>query len=185
MSPFSPGAHTRTGRPEPGEYAEYASADIAAVPGDDAIEALVGLNEQTPAFFRALAIPAERGFTYASGKWTLKEVLGHLIDDERIFAYRLLCVARGEDAELPGFDENRYAAHGEFERRPLEDLLAEYVGVRAATLLLLRGLPSAAWARRGRVNGYECSVRGLAFHIAGHELHHVRVLRERYLPLVR
>jgi hypothetical protein len=185
MSRFPPGVPSRTGRPRPGEYADYATTDIAAVPGDDAIDALVWLNEHTPASFRALAEPAERGLTYAPGKWTLKEVLGHLIDDERIFTYRLLCVARGEDAELSGFDENRYTAHGEFERRPLEDLLAEYVGVRAATLLLLRGLPPEAWARRGRVNGYECSVRGLAFHIAGHELHHDRVLRERYLPLVR
>ena len=184
MSLISPEARTRTGRPGPGEYADYASADIAAVPGDDAIEALVWLQEQTPAFFRALADPADRGLTYAPGKWTLKEVLGHLIDDERIFAYRLLCVARGEDAELPGFDENRYTAHGYFERRPLEELLAEYGTVRAATLLLLRGLPPVAWARRGRVNGYQCSVRGLAFHIAGHELHHDRVLRECYRPLV-
>ena len=185
MSPVSSGGYTRTGRPEPGEYAQYAMADIAAVPGDDAIEALVWLNEQTPASFRALAEAAERGLTYAPGKWTLKEVLGHLVDDERIFAYRLLCVARGEHAELPGFDEKRYAANAEFERRPLEQLIAEYSGVREATLLLLRGLPSAAWARRGRVNGYECSVRGLAFHIAGHELHHDRILRERYFPLLR
>lgn len=168
-------------RPEPGEYAEYAAADIAAVPGEDAIEALERLGRETPAFFRTIAAPADRGFTYAAGKWTLKEVLGHLIDDERIFAYRLFCIARGEERELPGFDENRYAAHADFERRPLEDLLAEYDAVRAATLRLLRGLPQDAWMRRGRVNGYACTVRGLAFHIAGHELHHHRVIRERYL----
>jgi hypothetical protein len=168
----------------PGEYADYASADIAAVPEDDAIEALARLAEQTPAFFRTLADAAARGFSYAPGKWTLKEVLGHLVDDERIFAYRVLCVARGEEAELPGFDENRYATHGESDRRPLEDLLAEYAAVRLATLALLAGLPPAAWARRGRVNGYECSVRGLAFHIAGHELHHQRIVLERYLPLL-
>jgi hypothetical protein len=173
----------RTGRPLPGEYADYASADIAVVPGDDAIEALTQLAEQTPAFFRGLAEVADRGLTYAPGKWTLKEMLGHLVDDERIFAYRLLCVARGESGELPGFDENRYAAHGQFERRSLEDLLAEYAAARTASLALLRGLPAAAWARHGRVNGYGCSVRGLAFHIAGHELHHLRIVRERYVPL--
>ena len=173
-----------TGRPKPGEYADYASADIAAVPGDDAIEALAQLAEQTPAFFRALAAGAECGLTYAQGKWTLKETVGHLVDDERIFAYRLLCLARGEDRELPGFDENRYAAYGEFERRPLDDLLAEYSATRVATLALLRGLPPAAWGRYGRVNGYDCSVRGLAFHIAGHELHHHRIVRERYIPLL-
>ena len=172
----------RTGRPHPGEHADYASADIAAVPGDDAIDALAQLAEHTPAFFRALAEAAERGLTYAHGKWTLKEILGHLVDDERIFTYRLLCLARGEDRELPGFDEDRYAAHGEFTRRPLEDLLVEYSATRIATLTLLRGLPPAAWRRHGRVNGYDCSVRGLAFHIAGHELHHLRIVRERYMP---
>lgn len=155
------------------------------MPGDDAIEALRHLGEQTPAFFRDLAAAADRGLAYAPGKWTLKEVLGHLVDDERIFAYRLLCVARGEVAELPGFDENRYVAHGEFERRSLDELLTDYATVRAATLALLRGLPPEAWAKRGRVNAYACSVRGLAFHIAGHELHHHRIVRERYLPLTK
>lgn len=173
-----------TGRPGRGEYADYASPDIAAVPGDDAIEALAALAEDTPALFRSLADAVERGLTYAAGKWTLKETLGHVVDDERIFAYRLLCLARGENRELPGFDENRYADHGEFEGRPLEGLLAEYAATRTATLVLLRGLPHAAWGRRGRVNGYGCSVRGLAFHIAGHELHHHRIVRERYVPLI-
>lgn len=168
----------------PGEYADYAAADIAAVPGDDAIDALIELAEQTPALFRALAGPAEHGLTYAPQKWTLKGIVGHLADDERIFAYRLLCVARGEERELPGFDENRYAACAESDSRELEDLLADFAATRAATLSLLRGLPSAAWLRRGRVNGYACSVRGLAFHIAGHELHHHRVIHERYVPLI-
>lgn len=172
-----------SGRPQPGEYAHYATADVAAVPGDDAIEALTRLGEETPLLFRDLTAVADQGLTYAPGKWTLKQILGHLVDDERIFDYRLLCVARGEEAELPGFDENRYAAHGQFDRRPLDDLLAEYETVRAATLALLRGLPPDSWDRHGRVNGYGCSVRGLAFHIAGHELHHHRVIRERYLTL--
>jgi len=182
MSLSSADKRPRSGRPEPGEYADYAAADIAAVPGDDAVEALARLEHETRTAFRSLVDTAESGFAYAPGKWTVKQVLGHLVDDERIFAYRLLCVARGEDAELPGFDENRYVAHSEFEGRRLEDILAEYGVVRAATLGLLRGLPPSAWLRRGRVNGYECSVRGLAFHIAGHELHHLRVLRERYRP---
>jgi hypothetical protein len=168
----------------PGEYADYAADDIAAVPGDDAIDALVELAERTPALFRGHAVLADRGLTYSPEKWTLKSILGHLADDERIFAYRLLCVARGEERELPGFDENRYVASGAFEERRLEDLLAEYSATRAATLSLLRGLPATAWLRRGRVNGYGCSVRGLAFHIAGHELHHHRVVRERYVPLI-
>ena len=134
-----------TGRPKPGEYAAYASDDIAAVPGDDAIDALTELSQQTPRLFRALAAPAEHGLTYAEGKWTLKGILGHLIDDERIFSYRLLCVARGDQRELSGFDENLYAAHAGFERRPLDDLLAEYVATRLATLALLRP-PVRFWA---------------------------------------
>ena len=174
----------KSGRPRPGEFAEYVAADIDAVPGDDAIEALATLGDATVELFRGLADPAERGLTYAAGKWTIKEVLGHLIDDERIFAYRLLCVARGEPLELPGFDENLYAAAGEFKHRTLDSLLTEYRSVREATLRLLENLPLKAWLRRGHVNGYDCSARGLAFHIAGHELHHHRVLRERYLPLV-
>jgi uncharacterized damage-inducible protein DinB len=182
MAPTVASRRRVTGRPMPGEFADYASADIAAVGGDDAVDILLHLADSTEALFRSLAEPAERGMTYAPGKWTLKQVLGHLVDDERIFAYRLLCVARGEEGELPGFDENRYAATGEFDRRSLDDLLAEYASVRAATLDMLRGLPESAWARRGRVNGYECSVRGLAFHIAGHELHHHRTVRERYVP---
>jgi hypothetical protein len=111
----------------------------------------------------------------------LKEVVGHLADDERILAYRALCLARGEVRELPGFEENVYVAGADFEQRSLASLLAEYRTVRAATLTLLTGLPGEAWLRRGMVNGYRASVRGLAFHIAGHELHHVRVLREKYL----
>jgi len=184
MSIVSTGKRARTGRPEPGEYADYAGPDIAAVPGDDAIEALERVRHETTALFRLLAEPCGRGATYAPGKWTLKQVLGHLVDDERIFAYRLLCVARAEPLALPGFDENLYAAHAEHERCALEDLIEEYDVTRAATLVLLRGLPPDAWARRGHVNGYECSVRGLAFHIAGHELHHHRIVRERYLPTI-
>jgi hypothetical protein len=121
------------------------------------------------------------GSTYASGKWTLKEVVGHLSDDERIFAYRALTIARGDPTPLPGFDEKTYVGAAGFETRALADLLAEYRSVRDATITLLRGLPAEAWLRRGIVNEYEASVRGLAFHIAGHELHHLRILRERYL----
>lgn len=184
MAPGSAGREP-TGRPVPGEYAPYARADIEAVPGDDAVEALARLRVVTPLFFRKLSNLARAGFAYAPGKWTIKEVLGHLIDDERIFAYRLLCVARGETAELPGFDERAYAAHAGSEGRNLEELLEEYAVVRTATLALLEGLRPDAWARRGRVNGYDCSVRGLAFHIAGHELHHHRIVQERYVDPLR
>lgn len=124
------------------------------------------------------------GLTYAPGKWTLKEVIGHLIDDERIFAYRALCIARGDDRPLAGFDENAYVAATRFESRDLRSLIDEYRTVRAASVSFFASLSTEEWLRRGIVNGYEASVRGLAFHMAGHELHHLHVIRERYLPPV-
>jgi hypothetical protein len=170
-----------SGRPLTGEFADYAKPDIDAVPGDDAVDALETIARETLALLEPISETAARGLTYAPGKWTLKEVVGHLADDERIFAYRALCVARGDLRELPGFDENRYVAAAGFETRRLADLLAEYRAVREATIALLTGLPAEAWRRPGMVNGYTASARGLAFHIAGHELHHLRVLRGKYL----
>jgi len=170
-----------TGRPLAGEYAEYARPDIDRVPGDDAVEALRVVAGETLDLLAPIDEGAAAGLTYAPGKWTLKEVVGHLADDERIFTYRALCIARGDSRELPGFDEKLYVAGAGFEQRSVAGLLAEYRAVRQATLELFAGLPAEAWVRRGMVNGYPASVRGLAFHIAGHELHHLRVLREKYL----
>jgi DinB superfamily len=170
-----------SGRPQADEYASYAAADIAEVAGDDIVSILRQQALETLSLFGDLGEERIRGLTYAPGKWTMKEILGHLADDERIFAYRALTLARGDSAELPGFDENAYVRLAEFESRPLADLLAEYRSVRESSVSLFAGLPPSAWLRRGMVNGYSATVRGLAFHIAGHELHHHRVVRERYL----
>lgn len=167
-----------TGRPAPGEYASYAADDIALVPGEDAIEALRACARETAALFSSLR---EERITYAPGKWTLKEVLGHLIDDERIFAYRALCVARADPRPLAGFDEKEYVAATSFESRTFASLLREFESVRASTIAFFESLTEEEWRRRGVVNGYEASVRGLAFHIAGHELRHLSVVRARYL----
>jgi len=175
---------SRSGRPQAGEYADYAKSDIDPVEGDDAVNVLAEQERSTLALLEPLNEENVSGLTYASGKWTLKEVVGHLADDERIFAYRALCVARGDSLPLPGFDEKLYVSSAGFETRTLQDLLSEYRAVREATIRLLAGLPPDAWLRRGEVNGYSASVRGLAFHIAGHELRHVRALREKYLRLV-
>lgn len=172
---------TPTGRPTPGEFADYAAPDIAAVEGDDAIDALREQGVTVLALLDTLTDAAVHGLAYAPGKWTLREVVGHLIDDERIFAYRLLCVARGEEQPLAGFDEKVYAANAGSEERSLASLAREYRAVRESTIALLEGLPADAWRRRGTVNGYQASPRGLAFHIAGHELRHLRALREKYL----
>jgi len=172
-----------SGRPEPGEFADYAQADVDLVPGDDAVTALLDLRQRTLDLFASFS-EATAAIPYAPGKWSAKQVLGHLADDERIFAYRALCLARGDASPLPGFDENAYAAAASSDRLTLPELLEDYVAVRNASVTLFRGLDPEAWRRSGTVNGYSATPRGLAFHIAGHELHHHRVLRERYLPVV-
>jgi len=168
----------RSGRPDDGEFAPYARADIDFVPGDDAVAALEESGRTVSELLRSLG---EERITYAPGKWTIKEVIGHLIDDERIFAYRALCVARGDPRPLPGFDENDYVRATDFESRSMTSLAAEYDAVRRATIAFFESLRDDEWLRRGTVNGYEASVRGLAFHVVGHELHHLRTLREKYL----
>jgi hypothetical protein len=170
-----------SGRPADDEIAAYAKPDIDLVAGDDAVSALVAQRRQTVLLVESLDEERVRGLTYAPGKWMLKEVLGHIADDERIYTYRALSLARGETAPLPSFDENRYVAAAGFEARTLASLLADYRAVRQATITLFAGLPAEAWRRRGIVCDYTTSVRGLAFHIAGHELRHLRVVREKYL----
>jgi hypothetical protein len=179
-----PAMREPSGRPLSGEFAAYAAADIAFVEGDDAVEALKNQSGQVVQLLRALSDRAVKGMAYARGKWTFKEVIGHLIDDERIFAYRALCVARRDARPLPGFEEKDYVAATNFEQRSLASLTAEFIAVRNATIVFLDALEPDEWVRRGIVNGYEASVRGLAFHIGGHELHHLRIIREKYLPLM-
>lgn len=171
-----------SGRPKAGEYAPYAAEDIAAVEGIDAIAALERIRNVTVALFEQFG-EAGGDVTYAPNKWTVKQVLGHLADDERVFAYRALCVARGDVRELPGFDEVLYAQHAGSETRSMAALLDDYHAVRTASVSLFSGMDAAAWERMGTVNGYRASPRGLAFHIVGHELHHHRLLQERYLPV--
>src|SRR4029077_5181557 len=118
---------------------------------------------------------------YAPGKWSIKEVIGHVSDAERVFSHRALRFARGDRTRLPGFDEKAYTPAGRFDARPLPDLAAELDAVRHATIALFAGLDSEALARRGPANNKEVSVRALAYIIAGHERHHVGILRERYL----
>jgi uncharacterized protein (TIGR03083 family) len=178
----SPGAALRhkSGRPLDGEFADYAKPDIDRVVGDDGVRVLAVQAVDTLTLLDPLTDAAVNGATYAPGKWTVKEVIGHLADDERIFAYRALCIARGDARPLPGFDEKLYVEFAGFESRPVAQLVAEYAAVRRATISLFDALPPEAWVRRGIVNGYSASARGLAFHIAGHELRHRQALRETY-----
>lgn len=175
-----PTARSTSGRPETEEIASYAPRYVALVAGDDAVEALIEGARQVLAFFEPLEDAAVAGVTYAPGKWTVKEVFGHLVDVERVFAGRALRLTRGDPTPLPGFDENAYVAAAGFEERPLAELVAEYKSVRRSSITFFAGLPEEAWRRRGTIDEYQATVRGLAFHVAGHELHHLRILRERY-----
>jgi uncharacterized damage-inducible protein DinB len=118
---------------------------------------------------------------HAPGEWTIKEILLHVVDDERIYAYRALRFARNDATDLPGFDQDPYATYSEANARSLDSLFAEYDSVRAATLTLFENLPDAAFTRAGTADGNRVSVRALAYHIAGHELHHLNSIRENYL----
>ena len=171
-----------SGRPLPGEFAAYAADDIAHVAGDDALAALTMQAERVLELLSNLNDGVVDGVTYAPGKWTLKDVVAHLADDERIFAYRILCLARRDARPLAGFDEKEYAKAARAEARRWASVVSDYAAVRNATLTLLEGLPPEAWMYRGMVNGYEASVRGLAFHIAAHELRHVRAIETLYWP---
>src|SRR5215470_17404708 len=172
-----------TTRPENGEYAAYYEKYIALVPAGDIVDVLEAQRLQTMQLFSARS-EREGNFRYAPGKWTVKEVLGHLSDTERIFAYRALRIARGDQTPLSGFEQDDYVKTGGFGERTLAELAQEFAYVRAATIALLGSLDEQAWVRRGVANKNEISVRALAFIIAGHELHHMRILEERYLATI-
>jgi len=166
-------------RPEPGEYAPYYDRYISLIPGTDILGTLDAQRRQT---MLLLSGRDERDgeFRYAPDKWSAKEVLGHVCDTERVFAYRALRIARGDQTPLAGFEQDDYVRNGPFARAPLEEIIEDYIAVRRATLTLLRNLEEAAWTRRGVASKNEVSVRALAYMIAGHELHHRRILEEKY-----
>ena len=171
---------TAPARPEASEYAPYYERYVSLVPDGDVVETLARQNEEVLALFGG--ITEERaGFRYEPGKWSIKEVVGHVIDTERVFAYRALAIARGDRAALPGMDQEEYMAGSDFDARTLADLAEEFSHLRRANVLMLRGLPPGAWSRRGVASGNEVTVRALAYIIAGHVAHHVQVLRTRYL----
>jgi uncharacterized damage-inducible protein DinB len=167
------------GRPEPSEYAQYFERYISKVPDGDIVELL---SKQLDETLRLLGSVSESGGDYRYGpeKWSIKEVVGHMADTERIFCYRALCFARGETASLPGFDENEYVRNSNFAQRTMRDLAAELAAVRRATLALFSNLDEQSMARRGLANEREYSVRSIPYIIAGHERHHAALLRERY-----
>src|SRR5271165_3995558 len=166
-------------RPQPGEYASFYERYIALVQDGEILNAL---DQQRRQMMLLLSCREEEegDFRYAPDKWNAKEVMGHICDTERIFAYRALRIARADATPLEGFEQDDYVRNGPFAQRPMADMVEEFSAVRRATLSLLRNLDEAAWLRRGIANKNEVSVRALAYIIAGHELHHRRILEEKY-----
>ena len=171
---------TTVARPLPGEYAPYYDRYISLVQGQDILGAF---DEQRRQMLLLLSSRSEEdgNFRYAPDKWSLKEMLGHLNDTERILAYRALRIARNDQTPIEGFEQDDYVRNAPFARRPLEDLIEDYIAVRRSTVSLFRNLDEEAWTRRGTANKNEITVRALAYIIAGHELHHRRILEEKYL----
>ncbi|NNF00077.1 MAG: DinB family protein [Pyrinomonadaceae bacterium] len=166
--------------PEPSEFASYYSIYTDLVEGDDVLAAL---NAQIPVTRELLVgIPEENGsFRYEDGKWSIKELVGHLIDTERIMAYRALRFARGDKTDIEGFDQDPYVENGNFNACSITDLAAHFELLRRANLHMFQGLSEKAWSRSGIASGNPVSVRALAYIIAGHEIHHLNILKERYL----
>ena len=166
-------------RPKPGEYKPYFDRYISLIPGNDIIGTL---EKQLPKTVALLAARSEEDGTlrYAADKWSVNEVLGHVIDTERIMVYRALCIARNDQTPLAGFEQDHYVRSGPHVDLRLGNLIEEFKIVRAATLAFFRHLRTGDWTRRGVVDQNEMSVRALAYIIAGHELHHRRIFEERY-----
>ena len=168
-------------KPGPQEYPPYAIMYMNLLPDDGLL--LKHLEDNFVASKKLiLSIPENKLLSaYAPGKWTIKEVLVHIIDDERIYAYRAMCFARNERKELPGFEQDEYAANSDTNNRSLESILEEYEAVRYSTIALFKGLPEDALLRSGIANENYVTVRALGYHIAGHELYHMNSIKEKYL----
>ena len=166
-------------RPTETEYAPDYQSYVAHVAEDEILPAMRSQIDAVDVLLDRVA-PERETYAYAEGKWTIRQIVGHLIDGERVFGYRALCIARGETQDLPGFDENAYMPNAPYEHVELEDLLSEFRLVRLSNIAMLRTLDEAAWTRMGMANGAPVSVRALAYIMVGHARHHMGVLRERY-----
>jgi uncharacterized damage-inducible protein DinB len=167
-------------RPNSSEFPPYYQQYIDKVPEGSLLETLSRQGKETAALLRG--VPESKALhRYAPGKWSVKEVVNHVCDAERIFSYRALRFAREDATALAGFDENAYAPASRADARPLADIVAELEAIRAATLALFRGMEPAALTRSGTASGNGLSVRAVAYIIAGHERHHIGIVKERYL----
>ena len=172
-------AAARFDPPAADEHDPYYAAYVGNVPPGDFVALLRRQADEVVEFFGALT-PTQADFAYAPDKWTIKEVLGHLIDTERVFTFRATCFARQDPGPLPGYDQDEWLKPGGFGARALDDLIAEWLVVRAATLALVEAMPAAAPLRRGVASGREFTVRALLYIPPGHVYYHFNVINERY-----
>lgn len=167
-------------KPDASEYAPFYKSYVEMLGQDDVLEKLSSNRKKTYYFF--LALPAEKAdFAYAEGKWSIKEVLNHMVDTERIMCYRLLRFSRADHHPLAGFNENFYVSRANAKNRDLEDLANEFSDLRKANLYLYQNLDQEQLRRQGMASNAIVSVKALLYIIAGHELHHLKIIRERYL----
>lgn len=170
----------RSVRPKADEHVPYYSTYIDRVPDGDIIEMLDRQNPETLAFLRG--IPEARiDYRYAPEKWSIRQMVGHLVDGERVFQYRAWRFSRADQTPVPGFEENDYVANAPFEKVSMNDLIDELEHMRRATVHMFKNMDEEALSRRGTANGAGVSVRAIAWIMAGHIDHHMQVLRDRYL----
>jgi hypothetical protein len=167
-------------RPEAGDYAPYYENYIKLIEGDDILKILNDQSKRTQDVLNSFS-EHKGNFRYADGKWTVKEVVGHLLDTERVFAYRALCIARGEKKSLPGIEQDDYVNEGNFNGRELFELNYEFRLLRESNLLLFRSFTTEMLKRRGFANETSVTVLAILYIIAGHEKHHMKILREKYI----
>ena len=173
-------ASARSVRPEPDEFAQFYAGYVARVGDGDIVQCLDRQIAET--LILLASVSEERaGYRYAPGKWSIRQIVGHLCDGERVFVYRAMRFARADQTPLPGFDENHFVANASFDRRTLASLAQEYAAVRRGTVAFFDSLVPEEWLRRGVASDNPFSVRALAWIAAGHELHHREILRTRYL----
>jgi len=170
----------REAKPDASEYLPYYGRYIALVPDGDVLSTLERQMRESQSLLSALP-PAVGSYRYAPDKWSVNEMIGHMIDTERIFSVRALRFSRADTSPLPGFEQDDYVRNASFDAFPLSELATEFETVRHSTLFLFRHLTEEAWMRKGVASNAEITVRALAYIIAGHELHHLQVLRARYL----
>lgn len=167
-------------RPLQTDYPAYYEAYIGKIEGDSILDILQRQKEAARELLTNLPVEKEN-YRYADGKWSVKELLGHVIDGERIFTYRALRFARNDKTELPGFDQDAYIVNADFDSRTMFSMLEEYLSVREASITLFKNLSAEELSRKGIANGKEVTVNAIQYIVAGHELHHMNILRERYL----